>query len=122
MDDYTEDRKIMFEYGLSVSLNGTPRSSSPLRSPSPLRTPFIRHRVPQAPNCPRKIRKFNVVTNDDEGSVSPRILFAPLTPDVVRRLSFSDFTELSPVSFGSVAAEAAAEAAAMARAHWGECI
>jgi hypothetical protein len=116
LDDYTVDRKIMFEYGLSVSLNGTPRSdspspvrsSSPLQSSSSFRTPSpLRHRVPQAPNCPRKIRKFNVVPNDDEGSVSPRVLFAPPIPDVVRRLEPS-FSDLSPVSFGSVSAAAAA--------------
>lgn len=100
----------MFEYGLSVSLNGTPRSQSPspVRSSSSFRTPSpLRHRVPQAPNCPRKIRKFNVVPNEDEGSISPRVLFAPPIPDVVRRLEPS-FSDLSPVSFGSVSAAAAA--------------
>ena len=55
--------------------------------------------------------KFDTVSNADEGSISPRILFSHQT-DVVavrRRLepSFSDFTEeVSPVSFASASASA----------------
>ena len=135
----------MIEYGLSVSLEGSPRSPprqfprspssqrprspplSPSRSPprSPSRSPSLSpqnlrsshqtpwtHQVPQPPNCPRKIMKFVAVnrsSNDDDASMSPRILFAPppaaAAPDNVRRRLEPSFAglmdELSPVSFTS---------------------
>lgn len=121
---------IMIEYGLSVSLEGSPRSpprqfpqspssqfpQSPSLSPSlnlrsSHQTPWTHHRVPQPPNCPRKIMKFVAVnrsSNDDDASMSPRILFAPpppAAPDNVRRRLEPSFAglmdELSPVSFAS---------------------
>ncbi len=120
----------MIEYGLSVSLEGSPRSpprqfpqspssqfpQSPSLSPSlnlrsSHQTPWTHHRVPQPPNCPRKIMKFVAVnrsSNDDDASMSPRILFAPpppAAPDNVRRRLEPSFAglmdELSPVSFAS---------------------
>lgn len=104
----------MIEYGLSVSVNGSPRTPDCPRSSS-----F----TPTTTNCaaPRKIMKFADICHDDGGgggrSVSPRILFPlPLTEDNVRRrldISFSRLMdeggELSPVSF-TVSASASASA------------
>ncbi len=105
----------MIEYGLSVSVNGSPRTPDCPRSSS-----F----TPTTTNCaaPRKIMKFADICHDDGGgggggSLSPRILFpVPLTENNVRRrldISFSRLMdeggELSPVSF-TVSASASASA------------
>ena len=97
----------MIEYGLSVSLGGTPR------------TPQTPHG--DSPNCvgcaPRKIMKFGDFSEKEDDdyhgrgdisdSISPRVLFSD---DVSRRLDFSSLPlnnpELSPVSFASASASA----------------
>ena len=114
----------MIEYGLSVSLNGSPRSPSrsPPRSP-PRSLPLEYCLTPDCPRsssftpttnnyrrgchaAPRKIMKFADLSysNDDYVSISPRALFPPLSDNVRRRLepSFSDsMDELSPIPFTS---------------------
>lgn len=96
----------MIEYGLSVSLNGTPR------------TPHAYSPVNDACGgcgAPRKMMKFGDFVDDDEErsesdngdngdeSISPRVLF---TDNVSRQLNFSSLlfnnNESSPVSFASV--------------------
>jgi hypothetical protein len=99
----------MIEYGLSVSLDGTPRTP---RAGSP-----VNHAYGGCggDGAPRKMMKFGDFVDDDgersEGengdggdeSISPRVLFPD---DVSRRLDFSSMLfnnhESSPVSFASV--------------------
>lgn len=124
----------MIEYGLSVSLNGTPRSYWSPRTP-----PFPwNHDDDNAAahlECcgggdgvgapPRKRMKFAEIVDmsEDDGSISPRILFAPSDSDndginenvrsfplpARRRLDFSfseSVEELSPVSLSSSGGDA----------------
>ena len=112
----------MIEYGLSVSLNGSPRTPRTPRTPSPPRTPRCPRSSSFTPptntneycgsgcgsgGAPRKIMKFaDICSGNDDGSISPRALFPPLvTADNIRRrldFSFSDLMvedEISPVPF-----------------------
>ena len=85
----------MIEYGLSVSLNGSPRT--PMGQPSPMCD------GDDVVAAPRKLRFGD--------SVSPRAL---LCKSVARCLDFSsppsDVNDLSPVSFASASASASAHA------------
>jgi len=97
----------MIEYGLSVSLNGTPKTPAPPRGQSPEGCEC------DAPGR-RRARKMNfgdlivVDGNNREkeeeegseyGSISPRVCFS----EMVRRLDFTmESAELSPVPFSSV--------------------
>ena len=113
--DILESSEIMIEYGLSVSLDGSPRTPRTPRTPDcPRSSSFT---PPTNGGAPRKIMKFaDICLNDGGGgSVSPRILFPhPVTNNTVRRrldISFSGLmeedVELSPVSF-TVSASASA--------------
>jgi hypothetical protein len=91
----------MIEYGLSVSLGGTPK------------TPHGNSPIGVGGGAPRKMMKFGDFSEEEDDdyhgrgdigdSISPRVLFSG--DDVSRRLDFSwmplNNPELSPVSFGS---------------------
>jgi hypothetical protein len=103
----------MIEYGLSVSVDGSPRTPRTPRTPDCPRSSSF---TPTTTNggAPRKIMKFADICLNDGHSVSPRILFPlPLTENNVRRrldISFSRLMEdgeISPVSF-TVSASASA--------------
>lgn len=90
----------MIEYGLSVSLDGTPRTPHCCDyGPSPVN------------NAPRKYMSFGDFVGGGGGdggvSVSPRVLFSDVAVvAAARRLDF-DNTELTPVSFASASVAAA---------------
>lgn len=88
----------MIEYGLSVSLEGTPRTPRTPRTQSPTTNTNLC-------NAPRKIMSFgdfNHALNEECDSISPRVLFPN---EVSRRLDFSSLPlnddHLSSVSFAS---------------------
>ncbi len=117
----------MIEYGLSVSLNGTPRSYWSPRTP-----PFTWNHDDDNDDVhlecgggapPRKRMKFEDIVDifEDDGSISPRILFPHSDNDGInenvrsfplparRRLDFSlseSVEELSPVSLSSSGGDA----------------
>jgi hypothetical protein len=110
----------MIEYGLSVSLDGSPRTPRTPRTPDcPRSSSFTPTTTTNGGGAPRKIMKFaDICLNDGGGgggSVSPRILFPhPVTNNNVRRrldISFSRLMEedgeLSPVSFTASASASA---------------
>ncbi len=93
----------MIEYGLSVSLEGTPRTPRTPRTQSPMTNTNLY-------NAPRKMMSFgdfNHALNEERDSISPRVLFPN---EVSRRLDFSSFPlnddHLSSVSFVSASASA----------------
>ncbi len=102
---YTETK--MVEYGLSVSLNGSPRTPMGRSSPMCDSDDIV---VTAAAAAPRKLRFGD--------SVSPRALLCDA--NVVRCLDFSSEqlleNDVSPVSFASASACASASASARARA------
>ena len=93
----------MTEYGLSVSLDVSPRESP--RSPEGPRSSSFTPTTTNDYHCvgaPRKIMKFADICCENDHSISPRILCPPSVAENVRRrldLSFSDLMdELSPVT------------------------
>lgn len=123
----------MIEYGLSVSVDGSPRTPRTPRTPPP-RTPDCPRSSSFTPTttttnvaAPRKIMKFADICLNDGHSVSPRMLFPhTVTNNNVRRrldISFSRLMEeggeLSPVSF-TVSASASASAS-LSGGSVGEC-
>lgn len=96
----------MIEYGLSVSLDGTPRTPHCCDyGPSPVN------------NAPRKYMSFGDFVGGGGGdggvSVSPRVLFSDVAVvAAARRLDF-DNTELTPVSFASASVASASAAASV---------
>lgn len=94
----------MIEYGLSVSLDGTPRTPHCCDyGPSPVN------------NAPRKYMSFGDFVGGGDGgvSVSPRVLFSDVAVvATARRLDF-DNTELTPVSFASASVASASAAASV---------
>ena len=94
----------MIEYGLSVSLDGTPRNPHCCDyGPSPVN------------NAPRKYMSFGDFVGGGDGgvSVSPRVLFSDVAVvATARRLDF-DNTELTPVSFASASVASASAAASV---------
>ena len=96
----------MIEYGLSVSLDGTPRTPHCCDyGPSPVN------------NAPRKYMSFGDFVGGGGGdggvSVSPRVLFSDVAVvAAARRLDFV-ITELSPVSFASASVASASAAASV---------
>ncbi len=106
----------MIEYGLSVSLNGTPRTPmTPMTHREDSSLTINDEVCGGGRHAPRKMMKYDVYGGNDSSdsddssgieSISPRVLFRCDGDDgVSRRLDFSSLplssSELSPVSFAS---------------------